>query len=356
METVINFQIDRLDYYRRHARTTLSHLTWRKAANLALNLFELRVKTPTPRSLPLYLKLEPTPLCHMGCLGCGHRDPLFKKQFDPSMKMGLEEFKRIIDPLADALIGITFSLRGEPLLNRNLPSLVKYAHAKNIGTSFPTNLSIPMDKRFAEEIVSSGLDAMFVSLDGATEESYSKYRIGGDFDLVLKNVRLLSQAKRDLESRSPRLIWKFVIFDYNRVEIPVARRKHKELGFDEMEFVEDYHGVPAKERELEVNRRLVEKKSACFFPWNTMTVTFDGEVKPCCFRSQEFALGNANAGPKEIWRSEAYTRLRLGFATKDYGENMHPVCKACVGLAPQARLLPVQIAVKPQRPVLAELP
>ena len=88
---MINFQIDRLDYYRRHARTTLSHLTWRKAANLALNLFELRVKTPTPRSLPLYLKLEPTPLCHMGCLGCGHRDPLFKKQFDPSMKMGLEE-------------------------------------------------------------------------------------------------------------------------------------------------------------------------------------------------------------------------------------------------------------------------
>jgi len=345
---VINFQIDRFDYYRRHVRTTLSHLTLRKAANLALNLFELRVKATTPRSLPLYLKLEPTPLCHMFCPGCQHHDPLFKKQFDPSMKMGLEEFKRVIDPLADALIGITFSLRGEPLLNRNLPSLVKYAHAKNIGTSFPTNLSIPMDKRFAEEIVSSGLDAMFVSLDGAIAESYSKYRIGGDFDLVLKNVRLLSQAKRDLKSKSPRLIWKFVIFDYNRAEIPVARQKHKELGFDEMEFVEDYQGVAVREREREFNRRLVATKSACFFPWNTMTVTFEGEVKPCCFRSEDFALGNANDGPGEIWRSEAYRRLRLGFATKGYGENMHPVCKACVGLAPKARHVQVQIAVKPQ--------
>lgn len=263
--------------------------------------------------------------------------------------MGLEEFKRVIDPLADALVGITFSLRGEPLLNHNLPSLVKYAHAKNIGTSFPTNLSIPMDKRFAEEIVSSGLDAMFVSLDGATPESYLKYRIGGDFNLVLKNVRLLSQAKRDLGSKSPRLIWKFVIFDYNRVEIPVARRKHKELGFDEIEFVEDYSGLAARERELESNRRVVEKKSACFFPWNTMTVTFDGEVKPCCFRSAEFALGNAKAGLKEIWRSEAYTQLRLGFATKGYGENMHPVCKTCVGLAPEARRAPVQIALQPQQ-------
>jgi radical SAM protein with 4Fe4S-binding SPASM domain len=75
---------------------------------------------------------------------------------------------------------------------------------------------------------------------------------------------------------------------------------------------------------------MVAKKSACFFPWNTMTVTYKGEVKPCCtHHRRDFALGNANVGPIEIWRGEAYARLRLGFATEGYGENMHPVCKAC---------------------------
>jgi len=347
----INFQTDRFDYYRRHARTTVPHLTLRKIANLALNFYELRVKTPTPRSLPLYLKVEPTPLCHMACPGCRHRDPEYKKQFDPTMRLGLEEFKRVIDPLADTLIGISFSLRGEPLMSRNLPSLVKYAHDKNIGTTFPTNLSIPMDKRFAEEIVSSGLDAMFISLDGATEESYSKYRIGGNFELVLKNVGLLSRAKQDLKSKSPRLIWKFVIFDYNRAEIPAVRRQYKDLGFDDVEFVEDYTGEAFQEQERNFNKRLVEKKAACFFPWNTMIVTYDGDVKPCCIRPTDWALGNVNDGPVEIWQSEAYRQLRLGFATEGYGENMHPVCRACVGLAP--KLGPIQIKVKVKRQQLA---
>lgn len=343
----INFQTDRLDYYRRHARTTVSHLTWRKLANLVLNFYELRVKAATPRSLPLYLKVEPTPLCHMSCPGCRHRDPAYKKQFDPSMKMGLEEFKRVIDPLANVLIGISFSLRGEPLLNRKLPSLVKYAHSRNIGTTFPTNLSIPIDKQFAEEIVSSGLDAMYVSVDGATSDSYSKYRIGGDFDLVLKNVRLLSQTKRKLKAGTPRLIWKFVIFEYNRAEIPVARRTHKALGFDEVEFVEDYTGEGFRERECNFNKRLVAKKSACFFPWNTMVVTSDGEIKPCCIRPRAFDLGSVNDGPIETWRGEAYRQLRLGFASDGYGENMHAVCKSCVGLAPKLAEVPLQIALKP---------
>jgi radical SAM protein with 4Fe4S-binding SPASM domain len=345
----INFQTSRLDYYRRHARTTLSHLTCRKLVNLALNFFELRIKLATPHSLPPYLKLEPTPLCHLSCPGCQHHDPQYKKQFDPSMKMSLEDFKRVIDPLAHVLVGISFSLRGEPLFNRNLPSMVKYAHSKNIGTSFPTNLSVPVDKKFAEEIVRSGLDAMFVSLDGTTSESYLKYRIGGDFDLVLKNVGLLSQAKRLLHTSSPRLIWKFVIFDHNQDDILTVRRTYKELGFDEVEFVQDYHSAAAIETERNFNQRLVAKKSACYFPWNAMVVTSQGDVKPCCVRPRDFALGNVIQGPKEIWQSEAYRRIRSGFATKNFGENMHPVCKACVGLTPRPAVPPpVQIALKPR--------
>jgi radical SAM protein with 4Fe4S-binding SPASM domain len=345
----INFQTSRLDYYRRHARATLPHLSWRKATNLALNFVELRLKVASPRSLPPYLKVESTPLCHMSCPGCGHHDPLFKREFDSSMKMGLDDFKRLIDPLAHVLLGISFSLRGEPLLSRNLPSLVKYAHDKNIGTSFPSNLSVPMDRKFAEEIVRSGLDAMYVSLDGATGESYSKYRIGGDFELVLKNVCLLSQVKRDLQTKTPRLIWKFVIFEHNQAEIPVVHQKYGELGFDEVELVQDYGSEAAKERERNFNRRLVAHKSGCYFPWNAMVVTSDGEVKPCCVRPKEFALGNVKDGPIKAWRGEEYRRLRSGFATDGYGEKMHPVCKVCVGLAPKpAAQAPVRIALKPR--------
>jgi radical SAM protein with 4Fe4S-binding SPASM domain len=341
--STINYQTSRLDYYYRHARTTLPHLTLRKVANLALNFLELRIKAMRPRSFPPYMKVEPTPLCHLSCLGCPQREPAYKEQFDPSMRMGLEDFKRAIDPFADYLLGISLSLRGEPLLNRNLPSLVKYANSKNIATSFPTNLSVPMDERFAEEIVGSGLDAMYISLDGATRESYERYRVGGNFDLVVKNVRLLEQAKHKLKSKTPRLIWKFVIFEYNQNEIADVHRIHRQLGFDEAEFVQDYGSETAKEKERSFNRRLVETKTGCFFLWNAMVVIADGAVKPCCMSPQDFALGNTSDGLKEVWRSEAYRQLRAGFASKNFGKNMHPVCKSCVGLAPRPTRIPVQI-------------
>ena len=128
----------------RHLRKTLPYLTARKLANLALNLAEWKFKTLVPRSMPPYLKVESTPVCQMSCTGCSHHDPDYKRQFHPAMNLTLEDFKRVIDPVKDTLLGVTLSLRGEPLLNRNLPEIVGYAHQEGIATSFPTNLSVQM--------------------------------------------------------------------------------------------------------------------------------------------------------------------------------------------------------------------
>jgi radical SAM protein with 4Fe4S-binding SPASM domain len=195
---------------------------------------------------------------------------------------------------------------------------------------------VPLDAKFAAELVDSGLDAIYVSLDGATKESYAKYRIGGDYALVLKNVQLLSKTKKAVGCKSPRLIWKFVVFPHNQHEIEVVRKRHKDLGFDDFEFVEDHGSEQARQRRQNFNRRLTEKKSGCFFLWNTMVITSQGAVRPCCRNSSEFGLGNVlRDGVKEAWRSDPYNRLRLGFATESFGNTMHCVCKSCIGLAPQ---------------------
>jgi len=196
---------------------------------------------------------------------------------------------------------------------------------------------------------------MYVSLDGASRETYDRYRIGGDFDRVLKNVRLLADAKVAAGSNRPRLIWKLVVFDYNQHEVEIVQRTYKQLGFDDCEFVPDWLGETYKRKNHEFNARLIQEKGACYFPWNAMVITWQGDVKACCHGGREFELGNAmKDGVRQVWRSVPYQELRSGFATKTFGINMHAECKKCleyvepVKVGHSARPLQIGTKVGPQ--------
>jgi len=103
-------------------------------------------------------------------------------------------------------------------MHNDVTELAAYAHSVNIAVTFPTNLSVRLNDHMIDKIVNSGLDAIYVSLDGASEETYSKYRVGGDSLSVLRNVRSIGDAKRKYGSKTPQVIWKFVVFDYNKHE------------------------------------------------------------------------------------------------------------------------------------------
>jgi MoaA/NifB/PqqE/SkfB family radical SAM enzyme len=132
--------VSRTDYLRRHARVVGPYATPRKLANLALNEIEMRLARPRPRSVPPYLKIESTPLCHMSCPGCWHHSKDYKKTLEPTMHMDLDRLTAIVDPIAKDLLGVSLSNTGEPLLNRQLPELVSYLHGRRVCTTFPTNL------------------------------------------------------------------------------------------------------------------------------------------------------------------------------------------------------------------------
>jgi MoaA/NifB/PqqE/SkfB family radical SAM enzyme len=250
----IGSQVFRLSYIKKHLKTVLPYITVRKVANAILNLLETELKVVSPRSLPPYVKIESTPVCQLSCGGCNHRHPDFKRRFNASTHLTLEDFKRIIDPIASTTLGVNLSYRGEPMINRDLPKIIAYAHQRGIATSYPTNLSMPLNTRTAEEYVLSGLDTLYISLDGASKETYDLYRVGGIFDNVLANTRLLADTKRRLKAKRPHLVWKMVIFDHNRHEIPVQRSKYRELGFDDFELVLDDQ---AKKSRISTPRRTV---------------------------------------------------------------------------------------------------
>jgi radical SAM protein with 4Fe4S-binding SPASM domain len=326
-------QLARAEYVLRHLRTFAPYITPAKLYNLALNLVELRLKVGRPRSLPPYLKVEPTPLCQMACPGCAHGDRALKKTLSRHREqLRLEEFKRIIDPIADTALGVSLSLRGEPLLGKDLLSIIEYGHSKNIAISFPTSLSVKLSDEKLLRLVKSGVDAIYISLDGVCEATYRQYRVGGDFHRVLRNVRAIAQAKAQLRQTRPRLIWKFVVFEHNRHEIPAVQAQFRQLGFDSYEFVDDYDGEIARSALDKHNANLVRKRGGCYWAWHTTTVRADGAIAPCCLGHNDFALGNVRTTKfRSIWRGERYAQLRRGFKTM-LASDLHPVCARCLGV------------------------
>jgi MoaA/NifB/PqqE/SkfB family radical SAM enzyme len=321
----------RVDFLRRHGRVVWPYLTPRKVANLTLNELEMRMVRASPRSIPPYIKLESTPYCHMSCAGCAHVSKEYKKTIDHTMRLTVERVAKIVEPVARDLIGVSLSGYGEPLFNRALPDIVTYLREQRICTTFPTNLSVRMSDPQIDELVSAAPDMMMISLDGASEETYSQYRVGGNFQLVLDNVRRLADAKRRLGRDRPILVWKMVVFPYNAHEVEIAKRTAKTLGFDAFEFVADNTGPEFRAEADEKNRKLTSARKPCFWAWNTAVVRWDGAVQACCWNKDP--LGNAaDQGLRDVLRSEPYRQLRRGFARTAYGESMHPTCRTCLGL------------------------
>ena len=231
----LNIQSKRTEYLYRHFLSFFPHLTLLKTLNLLLNIIEMKYNSSTPLSLPPYIKVEPTPVCQLKCPHCKSNKMLSKND----MHLSLSQFKKIINPIRHTLLGISLSGTGEPMLNKNIVSFIEYAHSMNIAVHLPSNLSMRLDDNKIDDIIRSGLDTIEVSLDGASEESYTKYRVGGSFPLVLNNVRALSEAKQRLRKKRPRIIWKFIVFEHNKHEVQTVKEKFSSLGFDNYEFMLD---------------------------------------------------------------------------------------------------------------------
>jgi len=74
------------------------------------------------------------------------------------------------------------------------------------------------------------------SIDGATAESYVKYRQRGKFDLAIATLRAMAEEKRRAGRDVPFLNWRYILFKWNDsdAEMIEARRLAAEIGVDRL--------------------------------------------------------------------------------------------------------------------------
>lgn len=288
---------------------------------------------------PFTISIEPTTACNLGCPEC----PSGLKNFSrPIGNLRPDFFRHTIDELSRELLYLIFYFQGEPYINPAFLEMVRYAHQKGIYTITSTNGHF-LNEENARETILSGLDRLIISVDGTTQDVYENYRRKGKLDVVLQGARNVVKWKKQLNSKTPHLIFQFLVVKPNQHQIPEIYKLAKEIGIDEVKLktaqVYDYElGNPliptidrfARYRQQEDGRYVIKNQllNHCWKLWHACVITWDGIVVPCCFdKDAKHRLGDLKKQSfADIWQSSAYQAFR----TKIFqGRNQIDICTNC---------------------------
>lgn len=137
--------------------------------------------TPFPRIINCFI----TENCNFNCPMC-HVIESRKKRLSLS-QLDFTDIKKIIDQ--GSKYGISLQLSGgEPLLHPEITKIIKYAHQKKVVTGLVTNGLLL--KKYASDLVNSGLDFLAVSLDGPNEATqYQRGYIKNSFNQIIDGIK-----------------------------------------------------------------------------------------------------------------------------------------------------------------------
>jgi radical SAM protein with 4Fe4S-binding SPASM domain len=289
--------------------------------------------------MPFSISIEPTTSCNLRCPEC----PSGLRQFSrPTGMLQKELFEKVILQFKKHLHSLTFYFQGEPYLNPDFLKMVEFASSNRIYTITSTNAHYLTGENAAATI-KSGLDKLIISVDGVTQETYEKYRVGGDLEKVIAGTKEIVKQKRELKSKTPHIAWQFVVFDHNEKQVEEVKRMGKELGVDEVmiktaqiyDFEEGKSIIPSnekysryklnKEGKYEIKNKLLNQ---CWRMWQGCVITWDGKVVPCCFdKDAKHGMGDLkSASIKDVWFSEAYNKFRNAILI---GRSEIDICKNC---------------------------
>ncbi|HNX00617.1 MAG TPA: radical SAM protein [Candidatus Cloacimonadota bacterium] len=269
---------------------------------------------------PPAIMFEPTNICNLRCPLCPSGNQTLTRArgyMDPAL------FRKVVDEVYPYSTMLILWNQGEPFLHREFLDMVRYAADKQLFTMVSTNANTELD---AEAIVKSGLDSIIVSLDGATQDTYNKYRINGDIEKVWKNVKNIMETRKRLGSTTPLVRWQFLVMKHNEHEIEEIKRLAKEMQVDQLIFktaqiyekkdIEEFLPVNPKYRRYKITSGEFELKfgikNRCRRIWTQPVVNWDGNIGVCFYdKDIEHPVGSVvHSNLISIWKNDRFMQFR----------------------------------------------
>ncbi len=332
------------------------------------------VRDAQVESGPKVVYIEATNRCNLLCETC----PRTYFQREPLKSLSLHEFIIIAEQFPQMQRALLHGI-GEPLLNRDLPEIIRYLKGRNVEVIINSNGTL-LTPLWQTQLVECGLDQYRCSIDGAMDKTYARIRGAALLPKLKQGLHGLVKTRELMGATTPRISIFCVASKENLGELPDLLHLAADMGVNEVcvQRMVYFAGEPQKQfgmarqklaifgqdgsrvdevlqectqlsKELGINfiasggrdpinslaaARLADLApwQACMRPWTAAYVTANGNCLPCCispFATDDYdslILGNLLEQPfNEIWNKPVYQAFR----TRLMSRHSHKVCASC---------------------------
>jgi MoaA/NifB/PqqE/SkfB family radical SAM enzyme len=309
------------------ARLLAEHVVERAPTSVSLGPTRLRPQSDVAR--PPGVALDLSTVCQLKCPSCPTANGTIARSLGAGF-MTLANFERFITD-HPWVSDIELSNWGEVFLNKELERILRLAHERDVAVRIDNGANLDrVSDTVLEALVRYNVRRLTCSIDGASRDVYSVYRVNGDFDRVLAHIRKINAFKQQYRSPYPVLRWQFIAFGHNTHEIDQARAMAAELG---MEFylklswddlytntfspVQDRDRVRRESSSGVADRREYEQRfgrsyiaASCHQLWLRPRINHDGRLLGCSINHWD-DFGNVFTRPLDmLLRSDKIVRTK----------------------------------------------
>lgn len=295
-----------------------------------------KLETVIPRNTPFSVEVDVASICNLRCKFCFHSD--IENVRKSGVKFGvlkLPLYKKIIDDIEEfpeKPAKLKLFEFGEPLINRNLPDMIRYAKEKDVVDSIETVTNgTLLNKQLSRSLIDAGLSRINISVESLSDNGYGKVTgVTINFKEYVDNIRYFYENKGDC------------FIHIKLIDLGDLKKTDKELFYntfgdicDEI-FIENAAPIW---KDTSANKNIVNVHGAygqqlsykyvCPFIFTRMVINYDGTVPLCCtdWRRQEI-IGDARGDSLyDIWNGDRLRAIQL-IHLKGDREDI-PLCRDC---------------------------
>lgn len=324
----------------------MQYVNFNSFTNEILNRIEIKLKKTRLISRPLEITIEPTLICNSNCIMCNRN---FSRKETKNAEGFLSwDILLKTKPFLKYAKRVVFGGFGESLLHPEYLAILREIKKSNPFVLFFTN-GIPMTREVGKGLVDAGMDMIYISMGGATRDTYKKIRGVDAFEKVVDNIRFITEYKKETGKKRPILSFNIVAMNSLLPELESLVQLACDIGVENIDCPNlVVQGDSIREESIWLNIEeaksafkkatilankfqikfrppsLAIYKSDCKALFNKMFINWDGTVMSCAI--ERYIIGDLKEKDiASIWNSKGIVKLRKDY----YQKGLEVTCQNC---------------------------